>query len=373
MKLFGGRRSVLRDSSEKINNRRKPKPAIIAAAAAAALIAVIVFVIISTVKPPTPPSIKVDDPKITPDTRPAFYPPEFHPEDENVGGGEMAPVGITDDHRKPGFFTFLIFGLDDGINTDTIMAASYDSVGKTANLINFPRDCLVNVKRRTKKINAAYPAGTLNGGGFEGGVEQLKREVKTIIGFVPDFYIVVDMEGFVKIVDLVGGVEVDVPFDLKYNDPDQDLKIDIKAGENKLLNGEDALKFARYRNGEKKGTTISDYDRINNQHAVITSLMERTLRIENITKIRQFTQIVSESVKTDLGLGELTWLGLELEKVRGTESLHTYTMPTKGTSGSPSWYEYLDKEAVIELVNKTINPYTVDITADDVDIIDKLP
>src|SRR5690606_21125987 len=116
------------------------------------------------------------------------------------------------------------------------------------NIISVPRDSLVNVKRKVKKINAAYPAGNLNGGGKEGGINQLKRELKTIIGFVPDFYIGIDLDGFERIVDAVGGIDINVPIDMKYDDPTQDLHTNIKKGQ-QVLNGEDALKFARYRKG----------------------------------------------------------------------------------------------------------------------------
>jgi anionic cell wall polymer biosynthesis LytR-Cps2A-Psr (LCP) family protein len=85
-------------------------------------------------------------------------------------GNLPSPEGFTDDDRKELFYTFLLIGLDGGVNTDTIMVASYDAVKMEGNVISIPRDSLENVQRRVRKINAAYPAGTLFGGGRDGGI-----------------------------------------------------------------------------------------------------------------------------------------------------------------------------------------------------------
>ncbi|MCL2084216.1 MAG: LCP family protein [Oscillospiraceae bacterium] len=303
----------------------------------------------------------------------AHLPGEYDPEDAKLNNDKYAPEGVTDDDRNDKKLTFLVIGVDDGSNTDTIMVVSYDSVTHAAHVIGIPRDSLVNVKRGNKKINAAYPSGSLRGGGVEGGVSQLQREVKTIIGFVPDFYLVVSMNAVVELVDLVGGVVVDVPFRMRYDDPDQDLHVDIKKGDNQKLNGDNALKFARYRMGNDKRYTISDYDRIKNQQTVINAFVREAIKPANLLKIPQMISAALSNVHTNLSPGELVWIGAELEKANDTDNISFHTMPTKGSSGMPYWYEFLDAAAVLELVNRTINPYDVEITADDVDIIDSVP
>lgn len=318
------------------------------------------------IKPPQIPSINGGDDGV------AFHTPEFNPDDAQLNTEKRAPIGVTDDHRKQDFYTFLIIGLDEGINTDTIMVASYDAGNKEANIISIPRDSLVNVSRRVKKINAAYGAGTLNGGGKEGGIEQLGREVKTIIGFVPDFYVIINLKAFVEIVDAVGGVEVEVRNNMVYNDPTQNLRINIPKGTH-TLDGSDALKFARYRRGAPGYKTISDYERIENQQAVIKALLSEVLKPANLLKIPEFIRVFSGNVYTDLSLTEITWFATQLNSVRNTDALHTHTMPTTGTSGLPMYYEFLDEVAILELVNSTINPYTVDIKPEDVDILSRVP
>jgi LCP family protein required for cell wall assembly len=377
MVLFGGR-SKRRFNVGKKKVMNKGRIALVISLALCFCIAVGFFYLSSQIKPPEIPTIAGSAQAVIPEPEQrqsggsAFYPGEHNEEDAQIGDGLIAPEGVTDDDRKEGFYTFLILGLDEGVNTDTIMVASYDAVNKEANIISIPRDSLVNVSRRTKKINMAYPAGFVNGGGRLGGVEQMKREVRTIIGFVPDFYITIDLTAFVKFIDAVGGVEVHVPFHMKYVDPYQNLNIDIRSG-TQVLNGEQALQFARYRLGAPGHRSISDYQRIENQQAVIKAVLERLLQPANLLKIPEFIQIFSDNVFTELDAGNLVWFAGQLNSIRGADALSTYTMPTTGTSGFPVYYELLDETAVVELVNRTINPYTVDITADDLDILSRAP
>ena len=320
-----------------------------------------------TIRPPRIPAIGGAD-----DDGVAFHTPEFHIDDSLISGERIAPAGVTDEHRRQDFYTFLIVGLDEGWNTDTLMVASYDATSKQTNIIGIPRDSLVNVRRSVKKINAAFGAGTLNGGGKEGGIEQLRREIKTIIGFVPDFYAVINLKAFVEIIDAVNGVEVEVKHNMRYSDPTQNLYVDIPKGTHRL-NGADALKFSRYRRGASGYRTISDYERIENQQTVIKALLSEVIKPANLLKIPEFVKIFSDNVFTDLSLTELGWFAKELNGIRGDDALHTYTMPTTGTSGLPMYYELLDEPAVLELVNSTVNPYTVDIKPEDVDILSRAP
>lgn len=292
--------------------------------------------------------------------------PDGHEDDKYVGriiGNER----LQQTDKKDNFYTFLIVGIDKGYNTDTIMVASYDGSLKTANIVSVPRDTLVNVSRAVKKINVAFGAGTRNGGGTEGGVDQLKREIRTIVGFLPDFYILVDLKAFERIVDAVGGVDVYNSYNMNYDDPWQDLHIHFNKG-SLHLNGADALRFARWRqNNDNSGG--SDYSRIGNQQAVMKAVAAKLLTPESILKIPEFIDIFNTHIKTDLKNENLLWFATQIKEVAGADALSTYTMPTCGTSGTPNWYELLDEDAVVELVNKTINPYLTDIGKQDVDII----
>ncbi|MCL2856005.1 MAG: LCP family protein [Defluviitaleaceae bacterium] len=272
------------------------------------------------------------------------------------------------EERRPNFFTFVIFGLTEGMNANTIMVAAYDAETRQGYIISIPRDTRVDVERNNRKIVAAYPVGRLGGRGHEGGVERMKYEVQTLVGFRPDFYISVDYEAFVRMVDAVGGVEIYVPFRMFYNDIYQNLFIDLQAGL-QVLNGHDALLFSRYRTGTPGiSPTISDYQRIEHQQQVLAAVMRELLTPASILRIPEFISIFNSYVDSDLSSGELLWFANQSRVIGGLDAINLYTLPMTGTSGPPRWYELADEEGILELVNRTINPLERDITSNDLRI-----
>jgi len=299
----------------------------------------------------------------------------FHVDDTDIiedgeDGHVLPPPRLQEfEERKPMFFTFLIFGLTEGLNANTIMVAAFDAEAGEGFLLSIPRDTKVDVQRNSQKIVSAYPVGRLHGGGHEGGVERMKYEVSTLIGFMPDFYISVDYEAFIRMVDAVGGIEINVPFRMYYHDPYQNLRIDLQAGK-QTLDGEDALRFARYRTGTPGiSPTISDYQRIEHQQYVLSAAFRELLTPASLLRIPEFVGIFNDHFYTDLAFGELLWFANEARTIGSLDALHLYTLPMYGTSGAPSWYELADKDAVLELINRTINPFVRDIAADDVRIV----
>ncbi len=146
---------------------------------------------------------------------------------EVVEPGENPGVEVSSD-RKKGVYTFLLLGRDTGGggNTDTMMVATYDTVGQTVNVLNIYRDTMVNAPWDIKRINSVY---NFNGGGEEG-IQALKEYLQKLIGFSPDFYITVEWNAVGELVDAIGGVEFDVPYEMHYYDPTQNLRIDQAKG-----------------------------------------------------------------------------------------------------------------------------------------------
>ena len=283
--------------------------------------------------------------------------------------GLLPPILQQFEERRPNFFTFVIFGLTEGLNANTIMVAAYDADTREGFLISIPRDTRVDVQRNNRKIVAAYPVGRLGGGGHEGGVERMRYEVQTLVGFRPDFYISVDYEAFVRMVDAVGGVDIYVPFRMVYNDPYQNLHIDLRAGL-QTLDGHNALLFSRYRTGTPGvSPTISDYQRIEHQQQVLSAVLRELLTPASILRIPEFISIFNTYVDSDLTAGELLWFANQARVIGGLDAFNLYTLPMIGTSGPPHWYEWAYEEGVLELVNRTVNPLVRDITADDLRIV----
>jgi len=115
--------------------------------------------------------------------------------------------------------------------------------------------------------------------------------------------------------------------------------------------------------------TITDYQRMQNQKTVIEAVYERLLRPANLANIPEFITIFNENVQTDLGIRHIAWFAQQLNHMGGADSVNMHTLPTTGTSGYPMYYEFLDPEAVMELINETVNPFNADLELIDFDII----
>ncbi|MGX8699542.1 MAG: LCP family glycopolymer transferase, partial [bacterium] len=185
-----------------------------------------------------------------------------NPDKEQPDPVEEEPAPTTASSGKK--YTFAILGMDDGNgNSDTIMTATFDADNYTLNVVSIPRDTLVNVSWYTKKANTWYAMG-----GKEKGVLNGMRD---LLGYQPDYYVIVDLDAFIKLIDGIGGVYYDVPQNMKYSDPYQDLYIDIKAGP-QLLSGEDSMKVVRFRRYLE-----GDIKRISVQQDFLKTMMREVL------------------------------------------------------------------------------------------------
>lgn len=197
--------------------------------------------------------------------------------------------------EKSNRINFLIMGLED-IRTDTIIFASFCPDSKKVNLINIPRDTYIHRKgynaAEQRKINSIYG---------DHGALGLKKAVSHILDNVPIHHVItLDYEGVEKIVDALGGVEVNVPFHMKYKDPydKPPLNIDIPPGD-QVLNGKKALDFLRYRKGNNNrgGYADGDLGRIKAQQEFLKSFIDKASANLITTVTKGFNH-----VKTDMSL-----------------------------------------------------------------------
>lgn len=259
-----------------------------------------------------------------------------------------APDGLR---RRESCHTFLLLGMDDGNgNTDTIMALTYDIPNQRVSVASIPRDTLVDVPRTVKKINAAYSVG---------GIEGVQGEVSRLLGYPVDHYIIVDLRAFKALVDAVGGVDFNVPVDMNYDDPVQDLHIHLKAG-NQHLDGAKALQLVRFRSGYSN----ADIGRVNTQQQFLKVLAKKVLSWGSITKINDFVQIFSEYVKTDLTVGNLAYFAAQALELDTETGVTMDTLPGNGLvsyKGIDYYYE-LYPEETLEIINGGLNPYNKNIS-----------
>jgi len=276
-------------------------------------------------------------------------------EDEGV-----LPGGDTAGRRKQ-FYTILIGGLDnENGGSDTNLLVALDAANGRINVLSLPRDTLLNVSWSVKKLNNAY---------HHGGFSRTMEEVSNLLGIPVDFYITVDLNAFVELVDTIGGVKFDVPLDMNYDDPYQDLHIHISKGL-QLLGGEDALKVVRWRqNNDGSGYATADIGRIGTQQAFLSAMARQTLQLSNWDNIPEMAKIFRRNVDTDLELANLIWIG-EQALSMGSSAISFYTLPGDGAGfyKGISYYA-VDPAATVDLINASFNPYTHSLTVEDMDIL----
>lgn len=217
-----------------------------------------------------------------------------------------APVRNPDNlDRISGRSTILLCGTDeDGTRTDTILLLTIDRSEGSIRLLSIPRDTYAPAYY-VPKINSAYGAV----GGGEKGMEQLMEQVKNVVGFMPDAYALVDLTAFVEAVDLLGGLDFDVPMDMDYDDPTQDLYIHLQAGEQHLT-GEQLMWVVRFRSGYAN----ADIGRTEVQRAVVKAAMKQWMRPQTLAALPGLWKIYQENLTTDLSARNLVWMARVLLK-----------------------------------------------------------
>lgn len=201
-------------------------------------------------------------------------------------------------HRREGVYTCLLAGTDDGNGcADTLMLGVFDVNAKKAHLISIPRDTLVSIDGKNKKINATYAMG---------GMQLVCDTVETTLGVPVDFYVAVDLAAFRHIVDAIGGVWFTVPQDMKYTDPKQDLDIDLTAGY-QLLNGEDALDLVRFRAGYQD----QDVGRSRTQRNFLVAMVKQTISLSNVDKVTQLIEILNQYVTSDMPVKNMIYFATQ--------------------------------------------------------------
>jgi LCP family protein required for cell wall assembly len=295
--------------------------------------------------------------------------PSPPPEDPAPGETQGTDPGASlAGDRKKDFFTFLIVGRDTGGggNTDTIMVVAYDVANRTINILNVYRDTMVNVKWDIKRINSVYNVE---------GIDGLKSHIQSLLGFAPDFYVKVELDAFGQLVDAIGGVDFEIPYNMNYDDPTQDLHIHFEKGMQHLT-GDEAMKVIRWRkNNDGSGVSVGDVGRVRIEQDFMAALFRQCLKIGNITKIGEFARIFNENVDSDLTVGEMIWFGQQAMGV-SADNLQFFTLP--GNYNGYAWsrtyqinqsYVLPDADGIVEMVNAYFNPYEENVTKDMLDIM----
>lgn len=295
----------------------------------------------------------------------------FRPPEVADVGSDTVTTSIKEDEpvnklsvnskRRDGVYTFMIIGMDKvAYNTDTIMIGCMDTQNKTVDIVNIPRDTYVNVRTKIKKINSIYPYSVTKG---ENGIKNLRRGVENLLGFPIDSYAFIDIEAAEKIVDTIGGVDFDVPVRMKYDDPEQNLHIDLQKGM-QHLNGENFVKVMRFRSSYQQG----DLERIKVQQNLLGALATELLRAGNIKNIDDLLDIYDRYVDTNITKNNL-YFYIQQFLLMDKENISFYMMPNTPAMVDELSYVFINEEEWIEMINDKLNPYKKSIELSDLNII----
>lgn len=240
----------------------------------------------------------------------------------------------------------LLLGISEDLNsklTDTIMVCSYNPKTQRASILSIPRDTYIGKNKNSVKAN-----DKLNTVYSKSGIDTCMEKVEQITGIELDYYAVVNTKALIKIVDIIGGVNFDVPIKMDYDDPTQNLHIHLNKGMQKI-NGEKAEQLLRFRHNNN-GSTYSqeygdnDYGRMKTQREFIKETMKQTLQLKNITKAKKIISAVFENVNTNVEEGLIKqYLPYAIEI--NTDSILMEQLPGESTKYNDVWvYEYNKKE-----------------------------
>ena len=275
------------------------------------------------------------------------------------------PSPTPDPFRREDTWVFLIAGVDDGvesdegdINTDTLMIATLDLVRGDLNIINIPRDTMVNVAWDIKKVNSfLFERET-----HEKNLSALLQGVRGLLGFSVDYYAIIELSAFERLVDAVNGVDFDIPVDMHYWDPTQNLRIEFPKGPYHL-NGEDAMKVMRFRNYPN-----ADLGRIETQQNFLKTVSKQLLTPSSIFKIPEFADIVNDCVETNMKTGDMIWFMEQLRKM-SAEDIKFGTLPFNGYDVYGINYLTIKTDLWVEMINERLNPFNKEVTPELLDLL----
>lgn len=238
--------------------------------------------------------------------------PSESPAATPTGGGGPTPQP-TDKEEGIAPMAFMITGVDsrsgsDGsMNTDTMMLVALNPRTSSATVISIPRDLEVKPGMLSAhKINYFYPY--FYNRGRETAIPNAKAFYAELFGVELDYMAVIDFNGFVQVVDELGGLTLDVDMDMRYVDNEDGTNINLKKGVQKL-DGKNALDFVRYRKSNGGTAESSDLARNQRQQQVIKQLLDKFASFHGLANLGDVLEIIGNNVKTDVPASEMrSWL-----------------------------------------------------------------
>lgn len=238
-----------------------------------------------------------------------------------------------------------------GTRTDTMMLVKVNLDDGKTDILSIPRDTRVMVRGKEDKINHAHA--------YEG-PELTIRTVREFLNIDLDYYVKVDYKGVIEVVDAIGGVEIDVPRNMYYQDPTADppLNINLKKGL-QWLDGQQSHDFLRWRKNNDLTSGYGDIGRIESQQMFVKELMKQTLKPKNIFKLPELIETYYDYVETNISLGVILKGAMSANKM-DPEQINTATIPGESKTIAKGSYWIYNEYETKKLVEEMFGDYLLD-------------
>lgn len=223
---------------------------------------------------------------------------------------------------------------DDNIRSDALILATLNNKDKSVKLVSIPRDTYTYIPDSGKedKITHAYA--------FNGPSSTIES-VEELLDVPIDYYLRMNFDAFIEVVDALGGIKVEVPYDITEQDEnDSQNAIELKKGI-QFLDGSEALALARTRHYD------NDIERGKRQQMILESIMNRALSVGSITKYGDVFEAVGDNMKTDLSFRNISSL-FEYAK-NGKPDVETITLDGYDDMSTGIYYWKLKEESLMEI------------------------
>ena len=274
-------------------------------------------------------------------------------QDKESGDKNIIERLVVPEKKEEPVVTYLFLGVNGNL-TDFIMLGQYNPNTREIALLSIPRDTNVGNNSVDGKINSAYSSR---------GMDKLKKQVTEITGIEIDYHVLFKTKILRQVVDKIGGVTVDVPINMNYDDPYQNLYIHLKKGTQKLT-GSQAEQFCRFRkNNNGSGYPGGDVERTKAQQKFIKAFIAELLKVDNISKIPDLINIVLEGTKTNVTLDVAKEYIDDVIALK-TDRITTNTLPGSARMGkSPlgymTSYYYYDAEKTKAMVDEMFHSSSI--------------
>ena len=209
----------------------------------------------------------------------------------------------------------LLVGIDDGETdnpkdsphrSDSMLLAGVHKGTGSVSLLSIPRDTRVAIP--------GHSANDKFGHSFAyGGVELTKATIEEFLKIPVHYYVVADWQGFIRVVDALGGVDMNVDADMDYEDPYANLKIHLKKGF-QHLNGQQSGEYVRFRHDE-----MGDIGRVARQQKFLKALAAQGIRLGNLIRLPQIIDILGQSVQTNMTLWSFREIFMALPALKNNQ------------------------------------------------------